>query len=334
MDGDRLNVWFSPDRQEQMVDRLNQRVGLTRIRAVCFVRLWIYVIIQESKLKPPLVQLIFPSEAIICTHRQAAELFYYDGERGSDRSAGMMLDKLADLGFIQKSFDGNTTRIKILPLLDILTESSPEIALKLDDFDPRCDAIPAANLLTKNYNWMNRNTDAIPHRISRILRGWASQYTGGMRVLRRQDNLNPVGFYLLYPTARESEANFFTSPNKGLHLSAMTERDPFKMATVGDRDCVSVFIRSWMIDPIYLESYQVLFLEDTQKTLARMGQDFPELCDLHTLIIHPSYEKLTSSLGFQKTIQNNQHSIYWMYMAVDRFLSLEMATILGNRKEN
>jgi hypothetical protein len=159
------------------------------------------------------------------------------------------------------------------------------------------------------------------------LRGWAKEYTTGMRVLRRVDNLNPVGFYLLYPTASESEANFFTSPNKSLHLSAINEQDPFKMASVGDENCLSVFIRSWMIDANYLDKYRLIFLQDAQKTLQKMTLDFPNLCDLHTLIIHPDYEKLAAVLGFQKTIQESPNSIYWMYLGLDRFLSLDMSEI-------
>ncbi|MFN9672662.1 MAG: hypothetical protein ACK552_08775, partial [Microcystis sp.] len=313
-----LKIWYSWEKQEQMIDRLVGRVGLTRVRATCFLRLWIYAIAKEGQVKPPLSQLIFPTTAIICTHRQASDLFYQDQDQGSDRSAGMMLDKLAALGLIEKIFDGNTTRIKIKPIAGILEPDNSEssVELQLDQFNPRCDAIPVANLLTRNYNWMNRNAEAIPHRISRLLRGWAKDYTTGMRVLRRVDNLNPVGFYLLYPTANESEANFFTSPNKSLHLSAINEQDPFKMASVGDENCLSVFIRSWMIDANYLEKYRLIFLHDAQKTLQRMTLDFPNLCDLHTLIIHPDYEKLAAALGFQKTIQESPNSIYWMYLGL------------------
>ncbi|MDJ0671479.1 MAG: hypothetical protein PX636_10945 [Microcystis sp. M53598_WE2] len=324
-----LKIWFSWEKQEQMIECLVGRVGLTRVRATCFLRLWIYAIAKEGQAKPPLSQLIFPTTAIICTHRQASDLFYQDQDQGSERSAGMMLDKLAALGLIEKIFDGNTTRIKIKPITGILEPDSSEssVELQLDQFNPRCDAIPVANLLTRNYNWMNRNAEAIPHRISRLLRGWAKDYTTGMRVLRRVDNLNPVGFYLLYPTANESEANFFTSPNKSLHLSAINEQDPFKMASVGDENCLSVFIRSWMIDANYLEKYRLIFLQDAQKTLQRMTLDFPNLCDLHTLIIHPDYEKLAAALGFQKTIQESPNSIYWMYLGLDRFLSLDMSAI-------
>jgi hypothetical protein len=326
---DTLDTWFSAEQREQMIDRLIRRVGLTRIRANCFLRLWIYAIVTENKQKPPLRGLQFPTTAIICTHRQAAELFYSDSDRGSDRSAGMMLDKLAALGLIEKVFDGNTTRIRIQAIEGILEENSAEssINLYLDSFDPRCDAVPVANLLTRNYRWMNRDSEVLPHRISRILRAWAHQYPTGARVLRRRDNLHPVGFYFLYPTASESEVNFFASPDKGLHLSALGDNDPFTMAQPGDKDCLAVFVRSWMIEPSYREDYRSLFLEDTRDTLRRMMLDFPTLCDLYTLIIHPHYERLASALGFQKTLRTRQQSIYWMYLGLDRFLALDLDKI-------
>jgi hypothetical protein len=341
MDSVQLDRWFPRDQQNQIVSQLIKRVGLTRVRAECFVRLWVYLLVKQQQAQgtnvdPPLQRLVVPSQGGSCTHREAATLFYSDREQGSDRSAGMMLDKLATLGLIKKHFDGNTTRIEIQPIPEVLeygiTEELAELVL--DDFDPRSDAVPIANLLATNYNWMNRNMDAIPHRIARLLRGWARQYARGMRVLRRRDNHNPLGFYLLYPTASESEVNFSSYPSRALHLSGMSEVDPFQMATVGDPDCVAIFVRSWMIDPMYLEHYRVVFLEDAQQILRQMQQDFPHLCDLHTLIIHPNYEEMALALGFQKTSRDPQLSIYWMYQALDRFLALdiEQATLkLSNR---
>ncbi|MDX2097587.1 MAG: hypothetical protein SFW36_07405 [Leptolyngbyaceae cyanobacterium bins.59] len=331
MDAAQLDRWISPKQQTEMVSRLGKRVGMTRTRAECFVRLWVYLLVkqhlaQQPSLKPPLPELTLPTGALSCTLREAAELFYSDKEQGSDRSAGMMLEKLAALGLIGKSFDGNTTRIAIQPLPELLhhPNSTASVKLILGDFDPRCDAIPVANLLAVNYNWMSRNTASVPYRIAGLLREWASQYQSGMRVLRRSDNLNPVGFYLLYPTAKESEAKFFEVASKGFHLSVMRDVDPFKMATVGDVSCISIYIRSWMIDPIYMEQYRVLFLKDVQQTLLRMQRDFPNLCDLHTMIIHPSYERLASALGFQKTNYDASQSVYWMYLALDRFLALDI----------
>ncbi len=336
MDTEELNAWFPEEQQQQIIARLVMRVGLTRVRAECFVRLWIYVVVklqkaQRSQLKPPLQDLGLPKGSVVCTLREAANLFYGDKDRGSDRAAGMMLDKLAALGLISKYFDGNTTQIEIHPIPEVL--SPPAIAnrveLQVDQFDPRCDAIPIANLLATNYNWMNRSTEAVPHRIAGLLRLWASQYGKGMRVLRRCDNLNPVGIYLLYPTASQSDINFFSSPTKALHLSAMNDVDPFEIAAIGDPNCVSVFIRSWMIDPNYQEQYHIPFLQDTQHALRQMQADFPNLCDLYLLVIHPSYEALPSALGFQKTSRDNHPSVYWMYLALDRFLAIDMLATLA-----
>ncbi|MEG4026295.1 hypothetical protein [Microcoleus sp. S13C4] len=335
MDIDTLDAWYSQSQRRTAVSLLMKRVGVTRTRAECFIRLWVYLSVkqlQESqpRLKPPLAKLELPATEVQCTHREAAELFYCDSDRGSDRAAGMMLDKLEALGLIKKHFDGNTTEIEIQPIPEILKVAEPQkpVQLQLDNFNPRCDAILVANLLATNYNWMNRNTSAVPQKIAKILRLLARQYSKGMRVLRRSDNLNPVGFYLLYPTASESEVNFFNAPSKSLHLSSISDIDPFNMALPGDQNCQSVFIRSWMIDPQYLSEYRITFLEDTQKVLGEMQTDFPNLCDLYTLMIHPMYEKQALALGFQKTSSDSQLSVYWMYLALDRFLALNIKEAL------
>jgi hypothetical protein len=335
MDFAQLNAWYSQSQRRTAVSLLMKRVGVTRTRAECFVRLWIYLLVkqlQESqpRIKPPLAKLELLETEVQCTHREAAELFYCDSERGSDRAAGMMLDKLEALGLIKKYFDGNTTAIEIQPIPEILDTAKPQkpVQLQLDNFNPRCDAIPVANLLATNYNWMNRNTNAVPYKIAKILRLLASQYSKGMRVLRRCDNLNPVGFYLLYPTATSSEVNFFSDPSKSLHLSSLSDIDPFNMALPGDKNCQSVFIRSWMIEPQYLSEYRIDFLEDAQKVLVEMQTDFPNLCDLYTLMIHPGYEKQALALGFHKTSSDRQLSIYWMYLPLDRFLALNIKEAL------
>ncbi len=337
MDITTLDAWYSQSQRRTAVSLLMKRVGVTRTRAECFIRLWIYLLVKQlqenqPRIKPPLAKLELPATEVQCTHREAAELFYCDSDRGSDRAAGMMLDKLAALGLIAKHFDGNATAIQIQPVSEILNVSEPQkpVQLQLDDFNPRCDAIPVANLLATNYNWMNRNTNAIPYKIAKILRLLASQYSKGMRVLRRSDNLNPVGFYLLYPTASESEVNFFNAPSKSLHLSSISDIDPFNMALPGDPNCQSVFVRSWMIDPQYLAEYRCIFLEDSQTVLAQMQTDFPNLCDLYTLMIHPIYEKQSLVVGFQKTSSDSQLSVYWMYLALDRFLALDIKEAIRN----
>jgi hypothetical protein len=321
MDVTQLNHWFPAKSRQALVAQLVKRVGLTGVRAEYFVRLWVYLLVKQGSDLLPLQQLEPLQAPVVCSLSEVAELFYHDQDKGSDRAAGMILTKLVALGLIRKTFDGNQTEIEILPIPELLTQPPPLADVVVDRFDPRCDAIPVANLLAQNYNWMNRNQEAVPYRIMQLLRQWSQQYNSGMKVLRRCDNGNPVGFFLLYPTAKVSEANFFTSPGKGIHLTSIRAIDPFVMAEVGDLECAAVFIRSWMIEPSYWNSYRTLFLQHTQSTLAEMQQDFPNLCDVHTLIIHPIYEEMTSKLGFQKTIQDTKLSVYWMYIAIDRFLS-------------
>ena len=321
-----VNQWFSPDQQRAAVAHLLQQVGITRIRAEYFIRLWIYLLVkqaQSTSVEPPLSRLTLLKEPMICTYREAANLFYEEKEQGSDRAAGLMIDKFAALGLIRKYFDGNTTSIEILPIPALLETPAPLLAaVQPDAFNFR-DAIPVAYLLAANYNWMNRSIQTTPHRIAKLLRVWSQQYATGMRVLRRLDNENPVGFYLLYPVASESEIHFFQDPNRGLHFSSESEVDPFVMAMPGDETCLAVFIRSWVIDSPYVSAYQSIFLKDAQQVLQQTKQDFPNLCDLYSMIMHPTYEALATTLGFQK-MRNSPSSICWMYRSVDHFLAQEI----------
>lgn len=326
-----IDSWFSPQQQQAYVNKLLGRVGMTRRRAEYFIRLWMYLLTKQP-VKPQETspaasrQLMVPSGFVACTHREAALLFYGNQDRGSDRAAGLMIDKLAALGLIEKQFDGNTICIQVNPPSELLTQPQPAatVALVPDQFNPRTDTVPVATFLAQNYNWRCKTT-VVPHKIAKLLRQWAEQYAIGLRVLRRTDNGNPVGFYALYPTAAVSEENFFLPPRKSLHLSSAEAVDPIAMATAGDQDCTTVFIRSWMIDSSYLQATSLCqFLQDAQSTLRQMQMDFPNLCDLQTLIIHPAYEKLALTLGFHKTSQDPQMFISWMYLALDRFLALQV----------
>ncbi|NJM95509.1 MAG: hypothetical protein HC792_04480 [Acaryochloridaceae cyanobacterium CSU_5_19] len=287
--------------------------------------------LKRIPLQPPLTELTLPQGWFTCSCKEVAEVFYCDQEQGSNRSAGMMLDKLAVLGLIRKRFDGNCTQIEIQAPPELLHPNLQElhILLEPDQFDPRCDAVPIANLLASNYQWLNRSLKASPYRIANILRDWAEHYATGMRVLRRGDNHNPLGFYALYPTQSISEAKFFSPPSQGLHLSQVTAVDPFLMASPGDLSCRAVFVRSWMIDRPYRQYYRAIFLRDAQQTMVKLRQDFPNLWDMHTLIIHPSYEDLAQALGFQKACADPKLPIRWMYQSVDRFLELNMEEVAG-----
>lgn len=329
-----IDQWFSIEQQRNYISMLTGRVGLTRRRAECFVRLWIYLLLKHQQalgvqVRKPLTQLHIPEGFVPCTHRQAAELFYANEEKGSDRAAGMMIDKLLALGLLEKQFDGNCLyQIRFVPPPP---PDSKSVQLKVDDFNPRTDTILVANFLAHNYNWMRNHNTCVPHKIATLLRTWAAgKYSKGMRVLRRCDTSNPVGFYLLYPTSAKSEINFFLPPGKSLHLSSASDIDPLEMANPGDLDCTSVLVRSWMIDTPYKNWENVrLFLIDAQETLIAMQADFPNLCDLYTILIHPKYEELTQALGFQQLGGDPKSFVYWMYTPVDQFLQLDIKEVVA-----
>lgn len=326
-----IDEWFPVEQQRKYVSQFNGKVGVTRRRAEYFVRLWAYLLLKEQQElglnESPITELVLPQGFIPCTHREAHELFYGQSDRGSERAAGMMIDKLVALGLIEKKFDGNTICIRVrseLPSTNDLAVPS-EIKFVADAFNPRIDTIPVASFLACNYDWMNKKNTALPQKIARILRGWAQIYPTGMRVLRRRDTQDPVGFYVLYPTAPESEDSFFLPPSKSLHLSATNEADPIKIATPGDRNCTSIFVRSFQIDVRYQQGDRLChLLEDVKSTIINMQADFPNLCDMYALTIHPSAENLAIALGFQKTAPDPQLSLYWLYMAIDKFLVIDI----------
>ncbi|WP_228060212.1 hypothetical protein [Plectonema radiosum] len=335
-----IDEWFCIEHRLKYISLLKGKVGLTRRRSECFVKLWAYLLLKQQQelgiAVKPLTELDLPQGFVPCTHREANELFYAQEDRGSERAAGMMIDKLVALGLIEKEFDGNNICIRICsPLPDINQSTKPTQSAKLfaDSFNPRTDAIPAATFLASNYDWMNKKTTAAPHRIAKILRNWAKQYSKGMRVLRRCDTQNPVGICILYPVASESEENFFLPPSKSLHLSTASQTDPFNIATPGDADCTSAFIRSFQIDPNYQQHDNLCqLLKDARQTLINMQADFPNLCDLYTLTIHPSAQSLALAMGFQKTSQDPQISLYWMYMPLDKYLTLDIEQAASNLK--
>ncbi len=335
---EQLDHRFPPDQQRTYVSMLLQRSGLTRRRAECFVRLWAYLFLKQQqekniRISQPLTQLGMPEGFISCTHREAAELFYGNQDRGSDRAAGMMIDRLMGLGLLEKRFDGQTLCLQIrqIPELALSNQVETPVQLYFDMFNPRTDAIPIANLLTRTYTELVKDSASISHKMMRVLRQWGQQYPAGMRVLRRSDNSHPVGACVLYPIASESEFNFFQSPCKSFYLTTDTEIDPFKMATPGDPDCTVVYIRAWVIDHSYLNGINVYrMLEDTRQTLVRMQSDFPNLCDVYSLIFHPMLEELRLALGFQKLYQDNQRAYSWAYLGLDNLLKLDLKQALAN----
>jgi hypothetical protein len=336
MTPEHLNKLFPVEQQRSYIKMMQQRGGLTRRRAEYFVRLWAYLLLKQreeldGQLPEAIEQLCPPTGLVACTHREAAEVFYGNKERGSDRAAGMMIDRLAALGLLDKQFDGQTLclQIRSLPELEI-QESNQPIQLFADDFNPRTDAISVANLYARSYAELVRDGAAMA-KIARALRSWSQTYPVGMRVLRRSDNLNVVAACILFPVAHESESYFFQPPSRSFYLTTDTQVDPIKMALPGDENCTSVYIRAWLIDSSHINGstlYQLL--EDTKQTLTRMQADYPGICDLYSLILHPMYEELRRVLGFERICQDSQRSYTWIYLAIDRFLQTDIKQALAN----
>jgi hypothetical protein len=167
MNPESIDEWFPIEQQRKYVSGLKEkmRVGLTRRRAEYFIKLWAYLFLKQQleqgkELQPPITELALPEGFVVCTHREAQDLFYSQTDRGSDRAAGMMIDKLMALGLIEKEFDGNTIRIRIhspLPNFQESTEAPESVELVADVFNPRTDAIPVATLLARYYNWMKKH---------------------------------------------------------------------------------------------------------------------------------------------------------------------------------
>jgi hypothetical protein len=333
-----IENYFPTEQRRKYVSRLQGQVGLTRIRAEYFVRLWGYLLFKQQEdlrhaLQKPLTELDVPEGFISCTHQEAADLFYYDKERGSERAAGMMIDNFVNLGLIDKQFDGNSLSIRIRPQAKNLNfvEEQALAKLEMDIFNPRTDAIPIAHLLIHTYGVLKTKNTLAPQQIARKLRVWAQRYIISMRVLRRTDNHHPVGFYVIYPTGGESEENFFLPPSKSIYLTSELETDPVKMANQGDLDCTSVFLRSFSIDSHYMQRNNLcLLLKDIQNTLRQMQSAFPSLWDLYSMALNPSDEKLASALSFQKTGQPDpQLRIHWIYTSVDHFVQLDIDKALS-----
>ena len=171
------------------------------------------------------------------------------------------------------------------------------------------------------------------HNIKRGIRQWARQYPKGLRVLRRDSTQEPVGFAAFFPAHPDSEEKFDLPPSRSLHLNRLNVRqeDPIQIATPGDPDCYTVFVRSWQIQ-LSVWSYGTAceLIKDSQATLKQMRQDFPNLSDIYTIAIHPLSEDFALTLGFRQMKADPDSSLCWLYMPLDRFLALDYEDILLN----
>jgi hypothetical protein len=333
---DLLEQYFSSEVYKTYVALVVKRGGLTRRRAECFVLLWAYLLLKqvaENLTEIPAIAVLYPPQGFVsCTHREAQELFYCHQDKGSERAAGLMIDKLAALGLLDKKFDGQTLCLQVREypefMQDVAEPPAPEIFV--DAFDPVADAIPTAQLMTRCFFELVKDEAMTRHKISKCLRQWGAIYPGCIRVFRRSDTQNPVGVLILYPTQEKSDRLFFGPPSKGFYLTNDRDIDPFEMAIPGDPTCTSVYVRAWIIDRPYMNAQRMQqLIETSQATLRVMRQDYPGLRDVYSLVIHPSYEQLREIMGFERLAQDTQRPYSWGYIAIERYLALDPQKIVA-----
>lgn len=327
--------WFPPTQQDVYIDTIVGQYSLTRRQATYFVRLWAYACLQQNGWKDShLNHLNRYVETFFCSHREAADLFYSDHPRGSERSAGMMIDQLVAKHLVKREpFDGGPTRMRLkipdsfLPKTDRF-ESAP---LYADTLNARNDAPVVASFLEEAYSWVSDKAENISYKMTKVLRQWSTLCPEGLRVLRQESDDEPVAFAALYPVHADSEEKLHLPPSLGLHLSTLNNEDPFKVAFPGDETCYAVFVRSWEIkDEYWNYSTTCQFLQDSQATLRHMQGSFPKLCDLYTITINPRTEALALALGFKQMRADKKSSIYWLYMPLDRFLALDCDEVMAD----
>lgn len=333
-----VEEWFPLDRQKKYIEHIVHQPGLkiTLRQATYFVRLWGYgYLMQRGMEHAPIITLNRQLSSFYCSHRDAADLFYTQ-THGTPRAAGQMLDKLASKKLLRRGeADGVATRLSLnIPQsFELLEEEQEADTFFTDAFNPRNDATLVANFLEKLYSYDIERPETMLHNIKKGLRQWAIQYPDGLRVLRRTSTKEPVGFSAFLPAHPDSEEKFDLSPSRSLHLSRLNVREdnPIQVATKGDPDCYTVFVRSWQIQ-LNLWTYETAceLIKDSQITLNKIRDDFPNLSDMYTIAIHPLSEDFALTLGFRATKADPDSALRWLYMPLDRFLELDYEDVLLN----
>ncbi len=329
-----VNSWFPLKLQTCYAERIIGQSGLTPKQATYFVRLWGYGYLkQEGMQKAPIKSLCRRVQSFYCARSEAADLFYPDGERGSHRSAGLMLDRLVSKKLLRReTFEGSITRLSLhIPDGFLLLGTSQVNELYADAFNVRSDTPLVADFLEELYGFDNKRPEDMAHQIKKGLRQWARQYCTGLRVIRQASDDSPVGFAAFFPTNAVSEKKFSMAPSASLHLSRLADVDPIEVASPGDKECYAVYIRGWQLHPD-MWSYEAagLLFQDSQNTLKQMQEDFPNLCDIYSITIHPRLEAFALTLGFKALKSDSDSSLRWLYMSLDKFLALDYEDALLN----
>lgn len=333
-----VEEWFPLDIQKKYIEHIVHQPGLkiTLTQATYFVRLWGYGYLTEHGIdQGPITTLNRQIGSFYCSHSDAADLFYTQTQ-GTPRAAGQMIDKLASKNLLRRGeADGIATKLSLnIPQsYELPQQEEIDDTFYTSAFDPRNDATLVANILEKLYSYDPERPESMLYNIKKGLRQWARQYPEGLRVLRRESTQEPVGFAAFLPAHPDSEEKFDLSPSRSLHLSRLDvrEEDPIKVATKGEPDCYTVFVRSWQIElTVWTYENACELIKDSQITLRKIRDDFPNLSDIYTIAIHPLSEDFALTLGFRMTKADSNSSLRWLYMPLDRFLALDYEDVLLN----
>lgn len=332
-----VEEWFPLDTQNKYIEHIVRQPGLkiTLRQATYLVRLWGYGYLKQHGMDhAPITTLNRQVSSFYCSHSDAANLFYTQTQ-GTPRAAGQMLDKLATKKLLKRGeTDGVATRLSLnIPQNFELPEKVENETFYTDAFDLRNDTTLVASFLEKVYSYDTKRPVAMLYSIKKGLRQWGRQNPEGLRVLRRTSDNAAVGFAAFFPTHPDSEEKFDLPPSHSLYLSRLDtqEEDPIKLASKGEPDCYTVFVRSWQIQPeVWTYETSCELIRDSKRTLENIRDKFPNLSDIYTIAIHPRSEDFALNLGFRPMKADPDSSLRWLSMPLDRFLALDHEDILLN----
>ncbi|MEM9486719.1 MAG: hypothetical protein AAGA83_23855, partial [Cyanobacteria bacterium P01_F01_bin.116] len=291
---EKVDTWFPPEFQKRYTNHLIGKSGLTPTQARHFVRLWGYGHLQQyGPEQIPITVLKRKIDGFLCSHGDASKLFYAEENKGTPRSAGLMINKFVSKKLIRReTFNGTTSILKLrIPQVFDLPDEGKSEEVYTDLFDPRNDTPIVARFLEELYSYDGERPQALSFTIQQGLRHWAKRYPQGLKVLRRcKASQQPIGFFAIAPIHPKSARNFCMPPKYSRHLSRLDPdlEDPIELATPGDPDCYIAYIRSWQIRPdLWTHDNAFKLLEATKNTLRCMQKDYPGLSEIYSMNIHP-----------------------------------------------
>ena len=331
-----VDTWFPLKYQQQHANHITGQCGLTPTQARHFVKLWAYGHAKHHGSDTDTIEVLERKiDSFFCSHREAALLFY-GASQGSTRSAGLMLDKFVAKQLVRReSFQGSTTRLSLhIPEGFDLFKDCQFQEIYTDQFDPRNDTSFVAMMLEELFVFDVERPKTLLQNFRRMLREWAKRYPEGLRVLRYSlKNNRPIALSTVFPIHPDSEICFDLPPSEGLYVTKLHlgVEDPIQFPSKNSSECHVAYIRGWNIHKDFWNYENALRLfKDTQESLRKMQNKFPNLSDLYTISLHPRMADFALNLGFELMVSDPDTSMSWLYMPLDKFLAIDGEDILLN----